>query len=66
MDLQTLLGLITEHWETRFERGLVLHVHQNHLTLPDGSQVHLRVLVQRLRPQDYRKDTDDRTVDLLA
>lgn len=48
MDLQTLLTLITNAWPDRYERGRVTHVHKNALRLPDGSQIHLRVLIQTL------------------
>lgn len=48
MQLAELLTLITNAWPDRFERGRVLHVHKNDLDLPDGSTIHLRVLVQRV------------------
>lgn len=47
MDLPELLQHITEAWPARFERGVVTHIHRNHLTCVDGSVVHLRVLVQQ-------------------
>lgn len=50
MTLPELLKLIEEAWPEKYERGLILHIHRNALTLADGSQVHLRVLVQRLPP----------------
>lgn len=52
-DLETVLDLIRELWPHRYQRGIILHIHKNNLTLPDGSEIHLRVLVQTLR-----KDTD--------
>lgn len=46
MTLDDVLQLITDAWPDRFERGRVTHVHRNGLPLPDGSRVHLRVLIQ--------------------
>lgn len=64
MELAELLALITDAWPRRYERGLVTHIHRNALTLADGSQVHLRVLIQRLRevePYGEEEDTQRET-----
>lgn len=52
MELAELVALIETAWPTRFERGRVLHLHRNHLTLPNGQLIHLRVLVQTVTPAD--------------
>jgi hypothetical protein len=48
MNLDELIRLITNAWPNRLERGVITHIHQNHLPLDDGTQIHLRVLIQRL------------------
>ncbi len=52
MDLEQVIALIREGWPARMERGLVTHVHRNYLTLPDGSVVHLRLLIQKIPQRD--------------
>ncbi len=42
-----MIALITATWPTRLEKGRVIHVALNDYRLPDGSKVHLRVLIQR-------------------
>ena len=60
MDLAELLQHITDAWPARFERGLVTHIHRNHLRRPDGSLVHLRVLIQQTAPpQEGANDAVD-------
>jgi hypothetical protein len=54
IELPELLALVEASWPEKYERGLILHIHRNALTLSDGSQVHLRVLVQRLPPSRDR------------
>lgn len=56
MELEELLTLIRDAWPQRFERGLVTHIHRNALELPDGSRVHLRVLIQALRDENRPDD----------
>lgn len=55
MDLQELLTIIEREWPALYTRGLISHLHRNHLVLSDGSQIHLRILIQRLRPEDYKE-----------
>lgn len=52
MELDELIDLVRAAWPKRYQRGLVTHVHQNNLDLADGSQIHLRVLIQTLRPEN--------------
>ena len=47
MDLSEVIALITETWPRRLEKGRVIHIALNAHALPDGSTVHLRVLIQR-------------------
>jgi len=48
MELPELVALITTAWKDRYERGRLLHVHKNAVTLQDGSVAHVRVLVQTI------------------
>lgn len=45
--LEEVVGLITATWPTRLEKGRVIHIALNHHRLPDGSTIHLRVMIQR-------------------
>lgn len=45
--LPEVLALITATWPRRLEKGRVTHIALNHYTLPDGSTIHLRLLIQR-------------------
>ena len=47
VDLTEVLALVTATWPTRLEKGRVIHIAVNAHALPDGSKVHLRVLIQR-------------------
>lgn len=47
MELADVLALLTATWPRRLEKGRVIHIAVNRHTLPDGSTVHLRVLIQR-------------------
>ena len=47
MTLADVIALLTATWPTRLEKGRVIHIAINRHVLPDGSTVHLRVLIQR-------------------
>lgn len=55
IDREELLQIIRREWPAFYERGLISHLHRNHVVLADGTQIHLRVLVQQLRVEDYRE-----------
>lgn len=46
MELADVLTLVTELWPTRLVKGRVTHVAINDLQRPDGSKVHVRLLIQ--------------------
>ena len=52
IDLEDLIALLRTSWPTRYSRGRILHVHRNAIQLPNGSTIHLRVLVQQLASDD--------------
>lgn len=45
--LADVIALLTATWPMRIEKGRLIHVAVNNHTLPDGSRVHVRVLIQR-------------------
>jgi hypothetical protein len=47
MELADVIALLTETWPRRLEKGRVIHIAINAHRLPDGSTVHVRVLIQR-------------------
>lgn len=47
MELAEVLALLTDAWPTRLEKGRVIHIALNHHRLPNGSTIHLRVMIQR-------------------
>lgn len=57
MELDQVLELIRDAWPVRLERGRITHVHRNHLQLPDGSRVHLRVMIQTVTPAEIEHAT---------
>ncbi len=47
LTLADVIALLTATWPRRLEKGRVLHIALNDHPLPDGSRIHLRVLIQR-------------------
>jgi hypothetical protein len=48
VELTDVVALITATWPTRLEKGRVTHIALNAHALPDGSKVHIRLLIQRI------------------
>lgn len=63
IDLEDLIALLRTSWPARYSRGRILHVHRNAIQLPDGSLIHLRVMVQQIANDDHsltgRNDAED-------
>ena len=61
IDLEDLIALLRTSWPARYSRGRILHVHRNAIQLPNGSTIHLRIMVQQLSEPEteyHRSDTD--------
>lgn len=62
IDLEDLVSLLRTSWPSRYSRGRILHVHRNAIQLPNGSTIHLRILVQQLSDTEttyhQRSNTD--------
>ena len=52
LSLDALVDLIQKSWPERYERGRILHVHRNGIRLPNGTMIHLRVMVQQIAQSD--------------
>ncbi len=48
IDLEDLIALLRTSWPARYSRGRILHVHRNAIQLPNGSSIHLRLMVQQI------------------
>lgn len=62
IDLEDLIALLRTSWPARYSRGRILHVHRNAIQLPNGSLIHVRVLVQRIADDDlaaHNKGSED-------
>ena len=55
IDLAELLTLIAHRWPDRYQRGRILHVHQNAVHTSAGL-CHLRVMVQRVGDETQADD----------